>query len=58
MIIALGERAFGALLASAGAMIILTGHWVTSDDMIADLIAGLLMLTFGAAVLLMWGFQR
>ncbi len=58
MIITLGERIFGALLASVGAMIILTGHWVTSDDMIADLIAGLLMLMLGAAVLVMWGFQR
>jgi hypothetical protein len=38
--------------------IILTGHWATTDDMIGDLIAGLLMLAFGIAVLLMWSFQR
>jgi hypothetical protein len=35
------------LLASAGAVIIFTGHWATTDNMIADLIAGLLMLAFG-----------
>ena len=58
MIIAPGEKIFGALLAIAGAAIILTGHWATTDDMIADLIAGLLMLAFGIAVLLMWSFQR
>jgi hypothetical protein len=33
-------------------------HWATTDDMIADLIAGLLMLAFGVTVLLMWSFQR
>jgi hypothetical protein len=38
------------LLAIAGAAIILTGHWATTDDMIADLIAGLLMLAFGVTV--------
>jgi hypothetical protein len=46
------------LLAIAGAVIVLTGHWATTDDMIADLIAGLLMLAFGVTVLLMWSFQR
>jgi hypothetical protein len=46
------------LLAIAGAAIILTGHWATIDDMIADLIAGLLMLAFGVMILLMWSFQR
>ena len=43
MIIAPGEKIFGTLLAIAGAGIILTGHWATTDDMIADLIAGLLL---------------
>jgi hypothetical protein len=38
--------------------IILTGHWATTDDMIADLIAGGLMLAFGVLVLMMWSFQR
>jgi hypothetical protein len=47
VIIAPGEKVFGALLAIAGAGIILTGHWATTGDMIADLIAGLLMLAFG-----------
>jgi hypothetical protein len=47
VIIAPGEKVFGALLAIAGAVIVLTGHWATTDDMIADLIAGLLMLAFG-----------
>jgi hypothetical protein len=55
VIIAPGEKVFGALLAIG---IILTGHWATLDDMIADLIAGLLMVVFGVAVLLMWSFQR
>jgi protein-S-isoprenylcysteine O-methyltransferase Ste14 len=58
MIIAPGEKVFGALLAIAGAVIIFTGHWATTDDMIADLIAGLLMLAFGVTVLLMWSFQE
>jgi hypothetical protein len=58
VIIAPGEKVFGALLAIAGATIILTGHWATTDDMIADLIAGLLMLVFGVTVLLMWSLQR
>jgi hypothetical protein len=58
MIIAPGEKVFGALLAIAGVAIILTGHWATMDDMIADLIAGVLMLVFGVAILLMWSFQR
>jgi hypothetical protein len=58
MVIAPGEKIFGALLAIAGAVIVLTGHWATTDDMIADLIAGLLMLTFGVMILLMWSFQR
>ena len=44
MIMAPGEKVFGALLAIAGVGIVLTGHWATTDDMIADLIAGLLML--------------
>jgi hypothetical protein len=46
------------LLAIAGAVIIFTGHLARTDDMIADLIAGLLMLAFGVTVLLMWSFQR
>ena len=58
VIIAPGEKVFGALLAIAGVGIILTGHWATTDDMIADLIAGLLMLGFGVTILLMWSFQR
>jgi hypothetical protein len=58
VVIAPGEKVFGALLAIAGAVIVLTGHWATTDDMIADLIAGLLMLAFGVTVLLMWSFQR
>ena len=58
MIIALGEKVFGALLVITGAAIIRTGHWATTDDMIADLIAGLLMLGFGVTILLMWSFQR
>ncbi len=58
MIIALGEKVFGALLAIAGAVIILTGHWATTDDMIADLITGGIMLAFGVVVLLTWSFQR
>ncbi len=57
MIIAFREKVFGALLASAGAVIILTGHWVTTNDIIADLAAGLPMLSFGVAVLLMWSLQ-
>ena len=44
MIIAPGEKVFGALLAIVGAVIILTGQWVTTDDLIADQIAGLLMV--------------
>jgi hypothetical protein len=36
VIIAPGEKAFGALLAIAGVGIILIGHWATPDDMIAD----------------------
>ena len=58
MIIAPGEKVFGALLAIAGVGIIPTGHWATTDDMIADLIVGLLMLGFGVMILLMWSFQR
>ena len=58
MIIAPGEKVFGALLAIAGEAIILTGHWATIDDMIADLIAGLLMLGFSVMILLIWSFQR
>ena len=58
MIIAPGEKVFGALLAIAGAVIIFTGHLARTDDMIADLIAALLMLAFGVTVLLMWSFQR
>ena len=57
MIIAPGEKVFRALLAIAGVGIILTGHWATTDDMIADLIVGLLMLGFGVMILLMWSFQ-
>jgi hypothetical protein len=40
VIIALGEKVFGALLVITGAAIILAGHRATTDDMIADLIAG------------------
>ncbi len=58
MIIALGEKVFGALLATAGAVIILSGHWATTNDMIGDLIAGGLMLAFGVVVLLAWSFQH
>ena len=58
MVIAPREKVFGALLAIAGAVIVLTGHWATTDDMIADLIAGGLMLASGVLVLLMWSFQR
>ena len=58
VIIALGEKVFGALLVITGAAIILTGHWTTTDDMIADLIAGGLELASGVLVLLMWSFQR
>jgi len=58
VIIALGEKVFGALLAIAGAVIILSGHWATTDDMIGDLIAGGIMLAFGGVMLLTWSFQR
>jgi len=51
VIIATGEKVFGALLAIAGVGIILTGHWATTDDMIADIIAGLLMLAWGFGVI-------
>jgi hypothetical protein len=56
VIIALGEKVFGALLAIAGTVIILSGHWATTDDMIGDLLAGGIMLALGVVVLLMWGF--
>jgi uncharacterized membrane protein YphA (DoxX/SURF4 family) len=58
VLIGLGQRVFGALLAIAGTVIILTGHWTTSDDMIGDLIAGLIMVAMGLLVLVMWSFQR
>jgi len=58
VLIGLGQRVFGALLAIAGAVIILTGHWATPDDMIGDLIAGLIMVAMGLLVLVMWSFQR
>jgi hypothetical protein len=58
MIIGLGHKVFGALLAIAGAVIVLTGHWATPNDMIGDLIAGLLMVAMGVTILLMWSFQR
>jgi hypothetical protein len=58
MIIGLGQKVFGALLAIAGAVIILTGHWATTDDMIGDLIAGGIMLAFGVVVLLIWNIHR
>jgi hypothetical protein len=54
----LEKKSLGALLVITGAAIILTGHWTTTDDMIADLIAGGLMLASGVLVLLMWSFQR
>jgi hypothetical protein len=49
---------FRDVLAIAGAVIILTGHWTTPDDMIGDLIAGLIMVAMGLMVLVMWSFQR
>ena len=58
MIIGLGQKDFGALLTIAGAVIILTGHWTTTDDMIGDLIAGGIMLAFGVVVLLIWNVRR
>ena len=58
MIIGLGHKVFGALLAIAGAVIVITGHWATPNDMIGDLIAGLLMVAMGVTILLMWSFQR
>jgi hypothetical protein len=58
MIVGLGHKVFGALLAIAGAVIVLTGHWATPNDMIGDLIAGLLMIAMGVTILLMWSFQR
>jgi hypothetical protein len=58
VLIGLGQRVFGALLAIAGTVIILTGHWTTPDDMIGDLIAGLIMVAMGLIVLVMWSFQR
>jgi hypothetical protein len=51
------EKKSLGLCVIAGAAVILTGHWATTDDMIAD-IAGGLMLAFGVLVLLMWSFQR
>jgi len=57
MIVGLGQKVFGALLAIAGAVIVLTGHWATPNDMIGDLIAGLL-IAMGVTILLMWSFQR
>jgi hypothetical protein len=54
----LDTKVFGALLAIAGAVIVLTGHWATPNDMIGDLIAGLLMIAMGVTILLMWSFQR
>jgi hypothetical protein len=58
VLIGLGQRIFGALLAIAGAVIILTGHWTTADDMIGDLIAGLIMMAIGLLVVVLWSFQR
>ncbi len=58
MIIGFRQKVFGALLAIAGTVIILSGHWATTDDMIGDLIAGGIMLAFGVVVLSMWNFQR
>jgi hypothetical protein len=58
MIVGLGHKVFGAWLAIAGAVIVLTGHWATPNDMIGDLIAGLLMIAMGVTILLMWSFQR
>ncbi len=58
MVIGLGQKVFGALLAIAGVVIILTGHWSAMDDMIGDLFAGLLMVAMGFTILLMWSFQR
>jgi hypothetical protein len=56
--VGLGHKVFGALLATAGAVIALTGHWATPNDMIADLVAALLMVAMGVTILLMWSFQR
>jgi hypothetical protein len=58
VLIGLGQRVFGALLATAGAVIILTGHWTTPDDMIGDLIAGLIMVATGLMILVTWSVQR
>ena len=58
VIIAPGEKVFGALPAIAGAVIVLTGHWAATDEMIADLIAGGLVHAVGIGVLLRWSFQR
>jgi hypothetical protein len=58
VIVGHGQKVFGALLAIAGAVIILTGHWATTDDMIGDLIAGLIIVAMGLMVLVMWSFQR
>lgn len=57
MIAGLGQKVFGALLAIAGAVIVLAGHWATPNDMIGDLIAGLMMVALGVTVLLMWSFS-
>jgi hypothetical protein len=58
VLIGLGQRVFGALLAIAGTVIILTGHWTTPDDMIGDLIAGLIMVATGLMILVTWSVQR
>ena len=58
VILAPGEKVFGALPAIAGAVIVLTGHWAATDEMIADLIAGGLVQAVGIGVLLRWSFQR
>ena len=54
----LSTSAESAATAIAGAVIVLTGHWATTDEMIADLIAGGLVHAVGIVVLLMWSFQR
>jgi hypothetical protein len=46
VIIAPGKSLWG-FAGDCRAVIVLTGHWATTDDMIADLIAGPLMLAFG-----------
>ena len=52
------RKSIWGLPAIAGAVIVLTGHWAATDEMIADLIAGGLVHAVGIGVLLRWSFQR